>query len=466
MLTNQPYYYKSQSRKRHKRGQFSPFFIMLAVVLLFSTVALAIDASNAGSAPSTSPGQGNTWTDNTTTLPGNTSNAADAGKSPNKDKPKNDNSTTSTFTPDMDKEIKPDEMEKAHENETKIEEEIKEKSDKDDRKTDNLTDDDVIIKTNPIIDVMHLGNIPFAFKKSVFEFFRGITDPVIGLASTFLKIMDAAADPLLTADFTSGPFSKLYEVAKQVAHTVGIPFGTAICGLSFMVGMVELSERHRRYESKVGVLDTVLLVFSMAVGVFLIYHAVDICALVYTLASNAVAFLKDALNAQGITTATATMSNSMTHSMTEIFDTMKYKDFGMSFFYCALSFAIAISCGGVMVYVMLQGLLRMGELYLRAAFSPIVIGFVSAKSTRPMAIQYLKRFGAVALNAALIVMALALGGLLYSVAAQVISPAIGKDAVGLVKLIGTIAPMFVAVTAVKELVQRSQQVSLSIFGLN
>lgn len=467
MFTNEPYFYRRVHKRHRGNGVFFAIALTIALSIACTGVAVAIEGT---------PGTGgNSTSVNTNTTPtqpvnpgggtGGNSSSVNTNTTPttNTDNTSGTGGGLNTDTGEVDYDKLKEETEKS----VKEMQEAEKKKDYDDSglKTGHLTEDDIIVKTNPIIDVTHIGNSPFAFKKGVFDFFRGITDKVSGLTGVFLEVMDKASDPLFTANFTTGAFERLYRVANQVAHTVGIPFGTAICGISFMIGMVEVSERHRRYESRIGALDTVLLVFSLALSLFLINHAVDICALVYQLSANAVGFLKEALQRQGIGTTTLTISDSIVNSMTGVYDTITYKEFGMSALYCLLALATMLACGGVMIYVILQGLLRMGELYLRAAFSPIVIGFGASKQTRPMAIQYLKRFAAVALNAAFIVLALALSGLLFRVATDVIAPAISSNADGLLKTVGTLIPVFVAISAVKELVQRSQQASLSIFGL-
>ena len=138
----------------------------------------------------------------------------------------------------------------------------------------------------------------------------------------------------------------------------------------------------------------------------------------------------------------------------------------MSIVYVIVALAMALMCFGVMTYVILQGLLRMGEVYLRAAFSPIAIGFGASRATRPMAINYAKRFAAVALNAALIILALALSGLLFAVTSDVISPLAASTSTGAQALIGGLVPTVVAITAVSALVKKSEQVAASLFGLS
>lgn len=449
-----PYYTEKTEHARHHRILFIVVFL---IALVGTTIALAVTLPNNNGSTSTSPTTGTTITQPATPGTGGNSSSvstdtnthnntqAQPGTGGNSTSVSTPGNTTTTTTPQT-----------TDNNDAQ----------NGDSGNEQLSDSTVISTSKPTIGITHLGDVVYVIKKAVFDFMRGVVDGLMGICAFCMSIMDAATEPLLTSEFAGGAFQRLYDVANEVAHVVGIPFGTAILGISFTIAMVENTERARRYETRNTAFDVVMLVLSLVIGLALIYHAVDLCALLFNLSSGVVRLLKQALNNVGIGTSGELISDSLRQGVLGAMDQLTYADVGMSLLYFIVALAMGLLCFTVMTWVILQALLRMGEVYLRAAFSPIVIGFGSAKATRPMAIQYLKRFGAVALSAALIIMSLSISGLLFQITADVISPIASTVTGGWQAVLAGIVPAVVAVTAVRELVQRSQQVSNSIFGLN
>lgn len=450
-----PYYTEQPETARHHSRII--FVLVFLLALIGTTVALAVTLPNNNGSTSTPPTTSTTVTQPVTPgTGGNSSSVSTDTNTHNNTQTQPGTGGNSTSVPGTGNTATTAPSNTGNEN----------TQNNDDSNGEELSDSTVISSSNPTIGITHLGDVIYVIKKAVFDFFRGGVNILMSGCAFCMSIMDAATDPLLTSEFAGGAFQRLYDVASEVAHVVGIPFGTAILGISFTIAMVENSERARRYETRNAAFDVVMLVLSLAVGLALIYHAVDLCALIFNLSTGVVRLLKQALSNVGIASSGSLISDSLQQGVLGAMDQLTYGDVGMSLGYLIVALAMALLCFTVMTWVILQALLRMGEVYLRAAFSPIVIGFGSAKSTRPMAIQYLKRFGAVALSAALIIMSLAVSGLLFQITSDVISPITSTVSGGWQALLAGLVPTVVAVSAVRELVKRSQQVSASIFGLN
>lgn len=461
----------------HRRSRV-PFAVVVAIMVALTSATLAIAiplANNNGSSPSTSPsaptaspatpngGTGgnsaSTPTDTNPTSPSQPSTSPGTGGNSTSTPGGTNSGAGSNDDPSGTAEQRADEARRRAQEEAH-------KTPGEGSQEESISDSTVIKDSNPTIGITHLGDVKYVIAKSIYDFFYGAVSALMSVCGFVMSIMDSAMEPLLTSSFSGGAFDRLYVVANQVSTTVGVPFGTAICGISFMVAMVENSERHRRFEARSGVFDTLMLVLGLAVGLTLIYHAVDLCALIYLLATNAVRLLQQALASVGVASVGSSVSDTLQSSVMGSMDQLTFGEVGMSLVYVIVALTMAVMCFGVMTHVILQGLLRMGEVYLRAAFSPIAIGFGAARSTRPMAIAYAKRFAAVALNAALIILALALSGLLFSVAADVISPLVSSTSTGAQALIGGLVPTVVAITAVSALVKKGEQISQSLFGLS
>lgn len=477
MIETMPYAVAPPTQHHHRSRVPLAVVVSIVVALTSATLAIAIPlANNNGSSPSTSPsaptaspatpngGTGgnsaSTPTDTSPTSPSQPSTSPGTGGNSTSTPGGTNSGAGSNDDPSGTAEQRADEARR------RAQEEAARKTPGEGSQEESISDSTVIKDSNPTIGITHLGDVKYVIAKSIYDFFYGAVNALMSICGFVMSIMDSAMDPLLTSSFSGGAFDRLYVVANQVSTTVGVPFGTAICGISFMVAMVENSERHRRFEARSGVFDTLMLVLGLAVGLTLIYHAVDLCALIYLLATNAVRLLQQALASVGVASVGSSVSDTLQLSVMGSMDQLTFGEVGMSLVYVIVALTMAVMCFGVMTHVILQGLLRMGEVYLRAAFSPIAIGFGAARSTRPMAIAYAKRFAAVALNAALIILALALSGLLFSVAADVISPLVSSTSTGAQALIGGLVPTVVAITAVSALVKKGEQISQSLFGLS
>lgn len=328
-----------------------------------------------------------------------------------------------------------------------------------------VTDDTVIYGNPPSFELS--GD--FFLRIVAYELFtlvHSMASAVMDLCGFLLGILDRATSPLLTADWAGGAFGRLYSAASAVASTVGIPFGMAICGMSLMVALNSVTDRMRRADARGQGLALLMLGLAFAVSVALVYHAVDIAGAIYWLATRLVAMLRAALAAAGVpVTVDGSIGEALKSSVMGGMEGLTYGQSGAILIYLIVALAMAFMCFGCMTYVILQALLRMAECYLRASFAPIAVAFAASDKTRPIAVNYLKRFAAVAFSAGLIVMSLALAGLLFDVASGIIGPLVQGGDGTVAGVIGGLVPTVVCVTAVTAIVKRTETISANLFGL-
>ena len=109
--------------------------------------------------------------------------------------------------------------------------------------------------------------------------------------------------------------------------------------------------------------------------------------------------------------------------------------------------------------------MRAGEIYLRAAASPLCLSFLVDDRARQVGMGYIKRFCSVCFQAAIIFIAIALSPLFFQVSATLMSNMGAGSIAGTGGVLETMLPTMVALFAVTGIVRQSEHVANSMFGL-
>lgn len=342
--------------------------------------------------------------------------------------------------------------------------------------TSELTDDGAPQGQNDGLDGRRMSEtdptfeLSFAFvsasvAKVLYNLVHSLCQSLMDLGRFFLSILDASTAPLFSADFEDGAFGRFYAVATSVAQRVGVPFATAFLGLSMGIAMVRASEQRRRNKAMDWGNGHLFLVLAFVVCWTLIYHAIDLVAAIYWLGTRLVALVELALSAAGIAPASASsIGDAMSQSVMGALEALTYGQSGSMWAILLVALLCTAVCAGCMLYVLTTAFLRMGEIYLRASFAPMVMAFFMGDATKQIAWGYLKRFGAVCFQAGVIVLALALSGLMFGVATEMIQPLL-RGAGGLATTLAGLVPTVVCVTSITAIIRKSEAVSAGLFGL-
>lgn len=290
-------------------------------------------------------------------------------------------------------------------------------------------------------------------------------DGLRSVVSWVLGILDKSMTALFLEDFSGdGHLNQFYLIARKVSDHVAIPFGTAFLGVVFGIALVQTSDpRHRRQgaEWMQGFLGVVLM---FALSWTLIYHAMDLCGMVYSVANNLVRWLNENLGVGG-GGAGAQMATAITDSLRSAMDQVTYGGFGMSLLIILLGFVAVIASVGCVFYVMSAALLRIGEVYLRASVSAMCMAFLASDSTRSIGTQWIRKFCAVCLHAGLIIVALNLAGLLFAFATGVVGPLVSDPSASDINYMAAIFPCMIALFSMTGLVKVSERVANGVFGV-
>ena len=340
---------------------------------------------------------------------------------------------------------------------------------KDDKgsETDPAADDELlnkkISKEDPPFE-LSFRFFKHAAEKLVWSFFRALADNATSLGEWCVKVMTANANAAFTSDFTSGTFGRFYTMASTLSRTAFQPYAMAFLGLTFGVALMHQLDVRRKMAG-VDIMASLAFVLMMfAVSYTLIVHAMDICALVYYLAQNLVSIVNNTLASLGIGSSEPI---EIRQKVLDAFDALTYSQAGTSFILLILALVALIACVGCMFSVLTTIFLRVGEIYLRAAASPLCLSFFADDKSRHMGVGYLKRFAAVCFQAVMIVIAIGMIPMLMSVATDLVSPITSDTGSmeGFGDVVAALLPTMCAILSITGIVNQSRNVANGLFGL-
>lgn len=329
--------------------------------------------------------------------------------------------------------------------------------------TGNPMHDKTIIDNDPVFELSttYLTNL---LMKGVFTVLYGGCSGLLSIADWFMGLIGANAEGMFTQPFESGTFVKFYQVAQKASSFAVEPYALTFLAIAFTVAILRISDTRRGAHGRDWATDAVAVTAVFAVCTTLILHAIDLCAVIYWLAQNLVTGVSKGLAEIGMNPSDmgiGTVSAPFLSALGKV----TYGEGGMVFIYFLLAFLAMIVSAGCAVSVLTMIFLRVGEIYLRAAASPLCLSFMVDEKTRPAGIGYVKRFLAVCFQAAVMFVAIALSPLFFSVADSIIG-AVGVEGMGGVGgVLEALIPTIVALICVASVVRQSEQVANSLFGL-
>ena len=285
------------------------------------------------------------------------------------------------------------------------------------------------------------------------------------LCAALLGAIGASTDELFTEDFAKGSYSGFYDLAKTISDTVAKPFG--VCFLAVAMGMaaVERSDRRRRMSGSAHANDFLMLLVAFVVCWWLIAHALDLVAAIYWLGRSLVKGVMLAISQAGLATTAGGMAAGISKAMSsDILLNLTYRDWGYCLVFIIEAFVILGGVFGIVTYVLGAAFIRMAEIYLRAAFSPIPLAFFVSEKTRPQAWQWARKMLAVCVQAGIIVAAMAFTGIGYEIASSITAPMFAASG-GIVGVVTTVIPVAIVMGSLTGIVRKSESIANGIAGI-
>lgn len=338
-----------------------------------------------------------------------------------------------------------------------------------DRYKANKVNDDM-----PVVNITDLaGSLMLVVVKSAYTF---LIAPLLHMAADLCQFMLSVVDPssLFSADFKTGSFSRLFDIAKQVNDAVAVPYGTAFLGVVFALQLLEPG-RSRGHMPTEQWLDTTFRQLALLLLAWtMITHAMDIVYGIYWLGTNLSQFISSRILTDTFLTGAAQMGADIHELIYSRVDNCTYEQFGGMVGLLVGAGMLVMTVYRCVVKIFTISFLRMGEVYLRAAFAAIPFSFIAGERARMVGVNYVKRYAAVCFQAAVIVVSLSFMGILFSICGALVGAAIDAAALPatagfftqlVIDVVRVVVPAAIGLGVATAIVEKSESLANSLFGL-
>lgn len=321
-----------------------------------------------------------------------------------------------------------------------------------------VTDDDSIADTEPnfLLDAGH------AALKLAYGMCRGLCESLVSIGTDALNTI--STNTLFNSDFKTGTFKDFYNIAYEInAHGV-TKIALVILAAAFVMAMLRISENSNNAHVPLWKNQMVQTTIMYGVSAYVISRSLDIAAGIYWISQQATNLTFKALQTIGVSQTTSiALGDTVKNAFMNQIDGITYRHFGDMFIYVLVALVFILVTVGCFCYIVSVGLLRMAELYLRAAYAPIPCAFAVSDKTRHTAWNYLKGFSALCFQAGIILAALTFAPLFITVAGACVKTP--EDATSIGSIIALVIAPCVALGCVTGIVKKSESISRAIFGL-
>ena len=196
----------------------------------------------------------------------------------------------------------------------------------------------------------------------------------------------------------------MYDIARGTWQVAILPIGCGVLGLVFTLKLIEISQRMDGNQSMPGVKEVVFLLVFFAVFLFLIQNSFDLMASIYEVCGLAIDRVEALFGAGGAL------------DLPEVSVVTTDDDIPSLIAMLVVSLISWVVVLAAYVVALVVCWARALQLYIMAAFAPILLAFLGMDATRQIGLGYLKSFGAVCIAGVIILVLLisfplVLGGL-------------------------------------------------------
>lgn len=295
--------------------------------------------------------------------------------------------------------------------------------------------------------------------KIIVEGMMGTAQGALGWAAEFYTILSKGQ--IIGGDLSS--FPEVERVVNTILDRVLVPFAQGFFGIFLAIDCLRIlrdtgnnslrfaglgvMEQWIIFAIKYSILYVVIThVRLIMYGVFGIFHAI----------SNAIQ------NTVLVNMPTSTISQNM---MNASFEAITYdQGFGIALLLAIVSFIVLACVALTTVYTQVLAIVRIFEIFVGIAFSPIPLTMLAAKELSPGAISFIKWFCGACLQLAILYAIVALGGPLISSISSSLTAMFTSTSTGIESLMVAIVPI-ISSLALFMMVKQSRELSNRIMGV-
>lgn len=322
--------------------------------------------------------------------------------------------------------------------------------------------------TEVTVDITHLTNLwPSALKM----LYTSVIMPICRIAAGIIQWLLSIVDPseLFPADFETGTYAELYRMAEKISSQVAVPYARTFLGIAFVVSLLDPA-RPKAHDGTPEWLDGFMrrIAFFMLAWV-LIDNALTVIEWAYWLGSRAI---QAVCGIVGAVSGFSAMGQAILAQVSERLEALTFNQFFLSVVFVFILGTTVATVFRCVLKILTVSILRTGEIYLRASMAAVPFAFFVGDRQRQVGINYMKRFLAVSFQAVVMVIALSFMGTIYSAAATVVSALVAGSApagVAGIELVAdlaqTVLPMLVAIGCATAIIDKTDAIASSMFGL-
>ena len=295
--------------------------------------------------------------------------------------------------------------------------------------------------------------------KIIVEGMEGLAQSVLGLAAEFFSILSKGQ--IIGGDLSS--FPEVERVVNTILDRVLVPFAQGFFGIFLAIDCLRIirdtgnsslrfaglgvMEQWIIFAIKYSILYVVIThVRLIMYGVFGIFHAI----------SNAIQ------NSVLVNMPSSTISENM---MNASFEAITYdQGFGISILLVIVAFVVLVCVGLTTIYTQVLAIVRIFEIFIGIAFSPIPLTMLATKELSQGAVSFIKWFCGACLQLAILYAIVALGGPLISSIGSSLTAMFTTTNTGIEAIMIAIVPV-VSSLALFMMVKQSREISNRIMGV-
>ncbi|MDY2776960.1 MAG: hypothetical protein SOU51_01090 [Collinsella sp.] len=315
----------------------------------------------------------------------------------------------------------------------------------------------------PIKDVEPSGITDIAGHLSRFAYtlFDGVTKSACQFGDWLLGFVLDSADTIMSQGFYEGTYHDFFQIARAVSSQVFEPVALGALGIVLAIAMLRNVDPRLRTTGDEGFKQILWTIAVFGMCYFLITHAIDLAAGIYTMGRNLMDLTVSVMEPWAARAETGLYDAIYVGG----YQTTTYEAAGYVLVWMLIALISAAVSVSTAFSIITTCLLRMAEVYLRAAISPLALALLLDERTRQAGMVYVKRYLALILQAAIIVIALALGPLFFAVGTTILSGLPVEEGFVIGNVLKTIIPTLCSIVIINQIVTRSEQVANSMFGL-
>ncbi|MCI6548378.1 MAG: hypothetical protein MR874_07785 [Coriobacteriaceae bacterium] len=317
----------------------------------------------------------------------------------------------------------------------------------------------------PTIDPLNLGGtFGPTIAYTIYGFLEGSAGALADSADTIydsiqsVGTLDVSYTGADASDGNNETFSRMYSLATQVQNSVISPIAIGFLGLSMVLELLEFSKTvATTHSAPMGPLASyVWICVKFAVVMQIISHLDLLCGGIFDVFGW---IARQCSSVIGSTSLGGTMG--MSGFMIAMQQTT-YANAGSAFVYLIIGLAVVVVACVTVLRVIIISVTRLIELYVMSAFAGMPLVMLTNRQVKDSGIRYFKSYGAVCLQAAVLVVLVACSGLVMAASTAIFTPPSAGGIPGaILSAMGPIAGAW----AVGKLVGQSRQIADRIMGV-